>query len=89
MSQKVKFHKGPVWYVVQLVILADGNIDVQKEITLTSSQRKPMRSVGMETKQTDTLNSQSQGVCGTPIFASFLSILSPYFSLKKKRMSFL
>lgn len=31
MSQKVKFHKGPVWYVVQLVILADGNIEAQKK----------------------------------------------------------
>lgn len=48
MSQKVKFHKEPVWYVVQLVILENGKTEAQKEIALTSSQRKPMRSVGIE-----------------------------------------
>lgn len=85
MSQKVKFHKGPVWYVVQLVILADGNTEAQKEIALTSSQRKPMRSVGMETKQPDTLIPSLRVFVVLLFFASFLSVPSPYFFLKKKK----
>lgn len=42
MSQKVKSHKGPVCETSSnLVILADGKTEAQKEIACTRSQRKP------------------------------------------------
>lgn len=72
MSQKVKFHKGPVWYVVHFGRWKNWG---SERNCLYQVTKRAIGSVGRKTEQPDTPNSQSQELCSTRVLPSSSSDL--------------